>query len=128
MEAFDIFSQGEISVCDSCGVNSDCECRGRGRVRLWGNDIHVSPSFAVEVVGDGVPSDSGWGFGSECGSVGETTPSIVTVMCEGVPSDSERDFVEPQSFSHSKKRNVACVENPGRHELLRNTSKGSSLP
>ena len=42
--------------------------------------------------------------------VGETAPSLVTVMCEGVPSDSEWDFVEPQSFSFSKKRNFACVE------------------
>ena len=25
MEAFDIFSQGENSECDSCGANSDCE-------------------------------------------------------------------------------------------------------
>ena len=29
----------------------------------------------------------------------------------GVPSDSDWDFVEPQSFSLSKKRNFACVEN-----------------
>ena len=52
------------------------------------------PSFAVEVVGDGEPSDSGWEFGSECGSVavsgvlvtdvGETPLSVVTVMREGV--------------------------------------------
>ena len=80
------------------------------------------PSFAVEVVGDGEPSDSCWELGSECGSVavsgvpevpdvGETAPSLVTVMCEGVPSDSEWDFVEPQSFSFSKKGNFACVEN-----------------
>ena len=32
-------------------------------------------------------------------------------MCEGAPSESERDFVEPQSFSFSKKRNFACVAN-----------------
>ena len=44
--------------------------------------------------------------------VGEPAPSVVTVMCEGVPSDSEWDFVEPQSFSFSKKRNFASVENP----------------
>ena len=43
--------------------------------------------------------------------VGGTAPSVVTVMCEGVPSDSEWDFVEPQSFSFSKKRNFACAEN-----------------
>ena len=45
-------------------------------------------------------SGSGWEFGSECGSadvsgvpvvpdVGEATSSVVTVMCGGVPSDSE---------------------------------------
>ena len=60
------------------------------------NDIFVLPSFAVEVVGVGEMSNSGWEFGSECGAVavsgvlvvldvGETTPSVVTVMCEGVP-------------------------------------------
>ena len=42
--------------------------------------------------------------------VGEATPSVVTVTCGGVPSDSEWDFVEPQSFSFSKKPNFACVE------------------
>ena len=42
--------------------------------------------------------------------VGESAPSMVTVMCEGVPSDSGWDFVEPQSFSFSKKRYFACVE------------------
>ena len=31
-------------------------------------------------------------------------------MCEGVRSDSEWDFVEPQSFSFSKKRKFVCVE------------------
>ena len=77
--------------------------RGRGRVRLRVNDIYVLPSFAVEVVGVGELSDSGWEFGSECCSdavsgvlvvshVGETAPSVVTVMWEGAPSDSERDF------------------------------------
>ena len=71
---------------------------------------------------DGEPSDSGREFGSECGSVvvsgvpvvtdvGETALSVVTVMCEGVPRDSEWDFVEPQSFSFSKKRKFVCVEN-----------------
>ena len=54
--------------------------------------------------------------------VGETAPSVVTVMCEGVLSDSEWDFVEPQSLSFSQKRNFAC------DELRRNASRGSSLP
>ena len=40
-----------------------------------------------------------------------TALSVVTVMCAGARSDSEWDFVEPQSFSFSKKRNFACVEN-----------------
>ena len=62
------------------------------------------------------------GSWSECGlvavsgvpvvtDVGVIAPSVVTVMCEGVPSDSEWDFVKPQSFSFSKKRNFACVRN-----------------
>ena len=42
--------------------------------------------------------------------VGEATPSVVTVVCGGVPSDSEWDFLDPKSFSFSKKRNFACVE------------------
>ena len=28
--------------------------------------------------------------------VGETAPSVVTVICEGVPSECEWDFVDPQ--------------------------------
>ena len=71
MEAFDIFSQGEIS----------------------GRSVALS-LCRVCVVTDVV----------------ETAPSVVTVMCEGVLSDSEWDFVGPQSFSLSRKRNFACVE------------------
>ena len=78
--------------------------QGRWSIALVSSDIYVPPSFAVEVVGVGEMSDSGWEFGSECGSVAvsgvpvvpevvETTPSVVTVMCEGVPSDSEQGFV-----------------------------------
>ena len=37
-------------------------------------------------------------------------PSVVTVVCEDMPSDSCWDFVESQSFSLSRKRNFACVE------------------
>ena len=48
-------------------------------------------------------------------------------MCEGVPSDSERDFVEPQSFSFSRKRNLACVEGQEDMNYERNASQGSSL-
>ena len=44
VEAFDIFSHGEISECDSCGVKSDC-----GSVKWSGvlatNDVHVLPFF-----------------------------------------------------------------------------------
>ena len=61
VEAFHIFSQGEISECDSCGVNSDCES-GKWSSVLVSNDVHVLPSFEGEVVGDGEPSDSGWEF------------------------------------------------------------------
>ena len=65
VEAFDIFSQGAISECNSCGVNSDCESR-KWSSALVSNDIYVPPSLAVEVVGVGEMSDSGWEFGSEC--------------------------------------------------------------
>ena len=89
-------------------------------------------------MGDGDLSDVGWEFGSECDSVavsgvpvvsdaGETAPSVVAVMCEGVPSDSRWDCVEPQSFAFSKKkRNFTCGKS-GRHELGTNACKGSSL-
>ena len=89
------------------------------------------------MVGDGEPSDAGWEFGSECGSecgsvavsgvpvvsdVGETAPSVVTVMCGGVLSDSEWDFVEPQSCSFSKKAQLRMCGKSGRHESRRNDS------
>ena len=37
VEAFDIFSHEEISECDSCGVNSDCESGtwSSARWRWW---------------------------------------------------------------------------------------------
>ena len=64
------------------------------------NDIRVSFSFAVDVVGDGEPSDSGWEFGSECDSVAVSGVLllllvrvilffVVTLMCEDVLSYSE---------------------------------------
>ena len=78
----------------------------------------VSPSFAVEVLGDGEQSVSGSDLVSVAvlgvlvvTDVSGTTPSVVTLMCEGVHSGSEWEFVEPQSFSFSKKRKFACVEN-----------------
>ena len=81
--------------------------RGRGRVRC--NDINMPPPFAVEVLGDGEPSDFGCELGSECGSVAVsgvpvvtdvsgTAPSVVTGMCECAHSDSEWEVVEPQDF------------------------------
>ena len=87
VEAFDISSQGTISECDS-------ECSSVAESGKWSSalvsyDIYVPPSFAVEVVGVGEMSDSGWEFGSECGSVdmsgvlvvpdvGEAASSVVT--------------------------------------------------
>ena len=101
VDAFDIFSQGEISECGSVVEP------GKWSSALVSNDKNVLPSFAVEVVGVGEVSGSVWELGSACGSiavsgvpvvpdVGVTAPSAV--MCGGVPSDSEWDFVEPQSF------------------------------
>ena len=81
VEAFAIFSQREISECDSCGVNSECEA-GTWSNALVSKDIHVLPSFAVEVVGDGEPSDSGWEFVSECGSVAVSGVPVVTDVSE----------------------------------------------
>ena len=72
VEAFDIFSEGEISECDSCGGNFDCES-GTWSCAHVSNGIHVLPSFAVSILP--VVTD-----------VGETAPSVVTVMCEGAPS------------------------------------------
>ena len=46
------------------------------------NDIRVLPSLAVEVVGDGEPSDSGWEFGSECGSVAVSGVLVVADVGE----------------------------------------------
>ena len=37
--------------------------------------------------------------------------SAVVEMCEALLSDSDREFVESQSFSFSKKRSFVCVEN-----------------
>ena len=58
--------------------------------------------------------------------VGEAASSVVTVICGGVPSDSAWDFVEPQSFSFSKKHNFACGRAEG-HEFRRNAGKVPSL-
>ena len=49
IEAFDIFSQ-EMSECDSCGVDSDCES-GTWSCALVGDDIHVPLFFRGGGVG-----------------------------------------------------------------------------
>ena len=73
VEASDIFSQGEMSGCDSeCG------------------------SVAVSVV----PVLAG---------VGVSALSVVTVVFEDVLSDTEWDFVEPQSFSLSPRSVISLV-------------------
>ena len=72
---------------------------------------NVSSSSAVELVGRGRggPSVSSWEFVSECGSgvvwdvlglagVGVSALSVVIVVCEDVPSDSECDFVNRSPF------------------------------
>ena len=54
VEAFDIFSQGEMSEGDSCGVcfvDSDCVL-GAWSTELVSSSVCVPSSFAVEVVGD----------------------------------------------------------------------------
>ena len=69
---------------------------------------------AAESVKKKKPSDSCWAFAVSgmlvVAGVGDSLFFfLVSVMCEGVPSDSEWDFVEPHSFSFSKKRKFACV-------------------
>ena len=77
------------------------------------------------VVSRGTLNGSSGSFAGSCVSVvtfvGETAPSVMTVMCEVVLTDSEWDFVEPPSLSFSKKRNFDS------DELQRNVSKDSSL-
>ena len=85
VEAFVIFSYGEISECVSCGVDSDCES-GTWSSALVSNDIRVPTSFAVEVVGGGEPSDSGRELGSKCGSVAASGVLVVTDVSEIAPS------------------------------------------
>ena len=67
--------------------------------------------------GDGDPSDSGWEFVSECGSVAGSDVSVLAAvgvsardLCEDVALDSEWDFVESPVFFLSMKRNFVCVE------------------
>ena len=108
VRALTLLANGEISECDSeCGSAEESE---KWSSALVNNDMYVHPSFVVEVVGVGERSDSGWEFGSECGSVdvsgvlvvhdaGEAVLSVVTVRCDGVPPESEWDLVETQSFS-----------------------------
>ena len=62
VEAFDIFSQEEISESDSCGADSDCGSGTRSSA-LVRNDIHVRLSFAVKVLGNKKHSVSGSDLG-----------------------------------------------------------------
>ena len=88
-DAFDIFSQGRDS--ESCGNSwgglwdDSCGLSDCGSMTLSGvlvvTDVHVSP------------------------------PSAVAVMSEVLLSDSDREIVEPQSFSFFTMRSVVCVEN-----------------
>ena len=39
--------------------------------------------------------------------------SAVAEMCDGVSSDSDWEFVEPESFSFYTKRSIVCAENQG---------------
>ena len=82
-EAFDIVSQKELS--ESCR-NSWGD--------LWDESCGLSDCDSVTWTG-----------------VLVSPSSAVAVMCEGVSSDSDWEFVEPQSFSFSKKRSIVCVEN-----------------
>ena len=117
LDAFNTVSQGNISECDSeCGSVDESV---KWSIALVNNDIYVHPSFVVEVVGVGEMSNSGWEFGSECGSVdvsgvlvvhdaGEAVLSVVTVRCDGVLPESGCGGTAVLFFT--KKRNFACVE------------------
>ena len=81
MEAFDIFSQREMSEWDSCGFDSDCELEDWS-CEVVSSDVCVPSSSVVEVVGDGELSGSGWEFVSACGSViGSDVPVVAGVGC-----------------------------------------------
>ena len=127
VEAFDIFSQVEMSDWDSCGVDSDGEL-GAWSCELVSCGVCVPSSSAVELVEDGDPSGSVWEFVSECGSVtgsdvpvlagvGVSAPSVVTVVCEDAPSGKRSLFLSPRSVN-------SLVWRPGRHESQRNASQG----
>ena len=95
MSPLDIFSQGEdLGSCGGVSWGdllenphdlSDCELETRTEVSavLVVTDVLVSPS------------------------------SVVTECWDGVSLDSDWEFVEPQSFSFSKKRSVVWKENRG---------------
>ena len=90
-EAFDIFSQVEDS--ESCGNSwgdlwdGFCglsDCDSVTWTKLLAvNDLLVSPSSAVAEMREGVSTDSDW------------------------------EFLEPQCFSFSKKRSFVCAESQG---------------
>ena len=106
-EAFEIFSQGEMSESggncwcdlwdDSCGV-SDCDS-GTGTsvlLLLVVTDVTVSPS------------------------------SVVTEVCDGFSLGSDGELVEPQSFSFSQKACSLLDSYAGRDEVRKFISKNAS--
>ena len=89
LRSWTLFSQGE-----------DSECCGNSWGDLWDGSCGLSGCDSVTwtrlpVVNDVLVSPS----------------SAVSEVCEGVSLDSDREFVEPQSSSFSKKRSIVWVEN-----------------
>ena len=80
VEAFDIFSPGEMLEWDSCGVAFDCELEAWSS-ELVSSSVCVPSSSAVELVGDCDPSDSSWKFVSECGPVAGSAVLCCTCWC-----------------------------------------------
>ena len=52
--------------------------------------------------------------------------SVVTELCDGSPCDSDREFVEPQSFFFLKKACTSWYRYAGRDEVRRLTSDHAS--
>ena len=90
-EVFDIFGQEEDS--ETCG-NSWCD--------LWDDSCGLSDCDSVT-----------WTSLPVVSVVFVSPSSAVAEICEGVSSGSDWEFVEPQSFSFSKKCSFVCVENQG---------------
>ena len=90
-EAFHIFCQEE-----------DLESFGNSWGDHWDESCGLSDSDSVTWTGLLVVTD-----------VLVSSFTAVADMCEGVFLDSDWEFVEPQSFSFSKKRSIVCAENQG---------------